>query len=194
MMYPRVEQDSSDQRSHERRGMKLPIDEGESCPGRDRDHGRGIGERAKDLPGCGKATTHCLDRPEPTVVRKAPAAPRLDLMCRRVPVQRCAAELRAASAVRRADRHRHLSEERGRGQQLLDLALFLEDRLQERQVQPSPDVVRHRLRGDIIARTAQHERIEQIVGDQVAGGREVLGSPRRGDRITERGVEASPSQ
>ena len=69
--------------------------------------------------------------------------------------------------------------------ELVDLAVLLEDRLEKRQAEPGLDVERHRPRGDVLAGPAQHERVEQLVGDQVASGRVVLGPPCRRDPVAE---------
>ena len=53
---------------------------------------------------------------------------------------------------------------------------------------------RHRARGDVLARAAQHERVEQLVGDEVAGRREVLGAPGRRDPVAQLAVEPGPRQ
>ena len=52
----------------------------------------------------------------------------------------------------------------------------------------------HRAGGDVLARAAEHERVEQLVGDEVAGGREVLGPPGGGDPVAQLALEARPER
>jgi hypothetical protein len=63
------------------------------------------------------------------------------------------------------------------------LTLLLQHGLQQRQVQARLGVERHRLCGNVLSSAAQHEGVEQIVGNQLARLVEVLGLPRRGDSI-----------
>ena len=93
-----------------------------------------------------------------------------------------------------ARRLRDRGEDRRRGDQLVDLAVLLEDGLEERQLESRLHVIGHRARGDVLARAAQHERVEQFVGDEVARGRVVLGPPGRRDPVAKLRVEAGPVQ
>ena len=53
---------------------------------------------------------------------------------------------------------------------------------------------RHRLGRDVLAGPAQHERVEQLVGDEVAGRGVVLGPPGGRDPVAQVGLEAGPGQ
>ena len=60
--------------------------------------------------------------------------------------------------------------------------------------EPGRGVEGHRLGGDVLARPAQHERVEQLVRDEVAGRRVVLGPPGGRDPVAQVGLEAGPGE
>ena len=70
--------------------------------------------------------------------------------------------------------------------------ILLEDRLEERQAQSRFDVESHRLGGHVLARSAQHVGVEQLVRDQGPRPVIVLGPPGRRDSITQLRLEAGP--
>ena len=141
--------------------------------------GGAAGRRAPRLPVVGQARRHGA-----AVATPAPTDP-----TRRA--ERCAGAPSPDSAAGAA---RDRGVDRRRGDELVDLAVLLEDRLEERQVEPGLDVEGHRARGDVLAGAAQHERVEQLVGDEVAGRREVLGAPGRRDPVAQLRVEAGALQ
>ena len=68
------------------------------------------------------------------------------------------------------------------------MLLFLQDRLQHGRVHAGLPV-RVGPRRDLLARAAQHERVEQLIGDQLGGAVVVLGAPRGGHAVAQLRVE-----
>ncbi len=154
-----------------------------AAAGEDRDDRGGVGERPQDLPDRGRSPPDERSGPEPAVVGE--------------PGSRRGAGVRSdddgASHRRPAvDRARRRRVQPGRGDQLIDLAVLLEDGLEQRQPEAGLGVEGHRLGRDVLARPAQHERVEQLVRDEVAGRRVVLGPPGGGDPVAQLRVEAGP--
>ena len=83
-----------------------------------------------------------------------------------------------------------LGEQCGGLDQLADLGLFLEDRLEQGQLQPRLGMEGKRSLRDVLARAAQHESVEKFVGDEVPGCRVILGAPCLGDPVPQLAVEA----
>ena len=52
---------------------------------------------------------------------------------------------------------------------------------------PAPRGSASRALGDLLARAAEHERVEQLVGDELARAGVVLGAPRGGDAVAQLG-------
>ena len=82
----------------------------------------------------------------------------------------------------------------GRIEQGADLRLLLEDRLQQRQLQPGSLVEGERAGGDLLGGAAQHEGIEHLVGDQAGGGVELLRTPGGRDPVAQLALEAGAGQ
>ncbi len=191
-----MQQHPAGERRQERQEREPRIDDRERAAGEDRDRGRGVGERPQDLVGGADAATSPLEKPEPAIVGQPGGARRggpggRPGQCR--PSRRDALPESAPARAPDRDRGRHGlapgDSIRQRGVQLcrldqLDrLILFLDHRLEKRQAQAGFGVESHRLRGDVLSGAAEHEGVQQIVGDELAGLVVVLGPPGCGDSV-----------
>ncbi len=98
----------------------------------------------------------------------------------------------AAPAFRRALRQTSVD---GRGvHDRAELRLLLQHRLKERQLEAGVQVEGERARGDLLTGADEHERVEQLVGDEARRGVELLGAPGGGDPVAQLGLEAGALQ
>ena len=136
----RVEQDGAEQGGHERRPGEPAVDRGQGRPGRHRDDRHGIGERAQDLPDRPGPAPNVRAGAEPAVVGQAdpPIAPVVAHACIRTGADRGADDGRSPLGRSAAGRLGRGRVERRGSAQLVDLAILLEDRLEERQSRGQP--------------------------------------------------------
>ena len=73
-------------------------------------------------------------------------------------------------------------------------ALLLDDRLEERQLEAGLVLEACGAGGDILARATEHEGVEELVGDELAGLVELLGTPGGGDAVAKLEREAGAAQ
>ncbi|HEY8819125.1 MAG TPA: hypothetical protein VIM25_09940 [Candidatus Limnocylindrales bacterium] len=183
MFVPAWRKTGAQQRGDERGPAPQLVDPGERRPGEDRDHRSRERERPDDLVDRPRSTAEAVARAELPVIGQAEGhGARADRDW----------DLRAGHGRRRSLGKGR--EDRRRGDQLVDLAVLLEDGLEERQGQAGLDVEGHRAGSDILARAAQQERIEQVVGDEVPGGRVILRPPGGRDPVAQLGVEPGSVQ
>ena len=191
-----MEQHGTEQGGQERRPREPAVDRGEGRPCRHRDDRHGIGERSEDLPDRPGPAPKVRPGAEPAVVRQS------DRAIARLRVSQTADARDVAGAAEHRDcldrpaagRLGGSGIQRGRRGELVDLAVLLEYRLEERQSETRFGVEGKRLGGNVLAGPAQHERVEQLVGDEVAGRGVVLGPPGGGDPVAQLGLEAGPAQ
>ncbi len=97
-------------------------------------------------------------------------------------------------------RHRDLSRIRKLGVEArrvedpLDMHLLLEHRLEQRKLETRIGMEAHRAGGHIFGRAAEHERVQQVVGDEVPGRGEVIGPPRGCDLVAQVPLESRACQ
>jgi hypothetical protein len=72
------------------------------------------------------------------------------------------------------------------------VSIFLQDRLQERHVETRLQMERERLFGHVFAGAAEHEGIQQLIGDQLGRFMEVVCPPRRRDPVAQVRLEPGP--
>ena len=75
-----------------------------------------------------------------------------------------------------------------------DLRLFLEHGLEERQLEPRVEVEGECTGGDLLARADEHERVKQLVGDEVGGDVVLLRPPGGRNALAQLGLEAGAPQ
>ena len=142
MFVPEWRSTAAGERRQERQHRELPVERGERGAGEDRDDGRRVGEGPEDLPGRAEPAPDGLDRAQPPVVGERRAAGGDRTATAR---PRAAADARATSSRRRRDRRhparrrRQVRVDRRGRDELVDLALLLEDRLEERQPEAGLD-------------------------------------------------------
>ncbi len=180
-----MQEHARQQRAEERRPVPGFVHPGQGGSHQDRNDRRGERERPKDLVQGPNAAPSPIAGSERPIVGEAE---------RRGTARRSAGGRPGQRRPSGAHRARDGRVDRRGSDELVDLAILLEDRLEERQLEPGLRMEGHRARGDVLARPAQHEGIEQLVGDEVARGRVVLGPPGGGDPVAKLLVEPGPSE